>query len=54
MPILGLETSYDIDRRRIYANGMSNGGGMTFVLSCTLSDRIAAVGPVSAEHPLAN
>ena len=29
---------------RIYANGLSNGGGMAFVLSCTLSDRIAAVG----------
>lgn len=43
-----LETSYNIDRRRIYANGMSNGGGMTFVLSCTPSNRIAAVGLVSA------
>jgi poly(3-hydroxybutyrate) depolymerase len=27
---------------------MSIGGGMAFVLSCTLSDRIAAVGMVSA------
>jgi polyhydroxybutyrate depolymerase len=27
---------------------MSNGGGMAFVLSCTLSNRIAAVGMVSA------
>jgi polyhydroxybutyrate depolymerase len=27
---------------------MSNGGGMSFVLSCTMSDRIAAVGLVSA------
>lgn len=43
-----LETSYNIDKTRIYANGMSNGGGMSFVLSCTLSDRIAAVGLVSA------
>jgi polyhydroxybutyrate depolymerase len=43
-----LEASYNIDKQRIYANGMSNGGGMTFVLSCTLSDRIAAVGMVSA------
>jgi polyhydroxybutyrate depolymerase len=43
-----LEASYNIDRTRIYANGMSNGGGMAFVLSCTLSDRIAAVGLVSA------
>jgi polyhydroxybutyrate depolymerase len=43
-----LEASYNIDKTRIYANGMSNGGGMAFVLSCTLSDRIAAVGMVSA------
>src|ERR1700730_14859736 len=43
-----LEESYNIDKTRIYANGMSNGGGMAFVLSCTLSDRIAAVGMVSA------
>jgi polyhydroxybutyrate depolymerase len=39
-----LEESYNIDKTRIYANGMSNGGGMAFVLSCTMSDRIAAVG----------
>ncbi len=42
------EASYNIDRTRIYANGMSNGGGMAFVLSCTMPDRIAAVGMVSA------
>ena len=46
--IAKLEASYNIDTTRIYANGMSNGGGMAFVLSCTLSDRIAAVGMVSA------
>jgi polyhydroxybutyrate depolymerase len=43
-----LERSYNIDKKRVYANGMSNGGVMAFVLSCTLSDRIAAVGMVSA------
>ena len=43
-----IEASYNIDTTRIYANGMSNGGGMAFALSCTLSDRIAAVGLVSA------
>ena len=43
-----LEASYNIDPARIYANGLSNGGGMTFALSCTLSDRIAAFGPVAA------
>ena len=47
-----LEESYNIDRSRIYANGLSNGGGMSWVLSCGLSDRIAAVGLVAAAHLL--
>jgi len=47
-----LAASYNIDRARIYANGLSNGGGMTFVLSCTLSNRIAAFGMASAAHTL--
>ncbi|MEA2162213.1 MAG: polyhydroxybutyrate depolymerase [Thermoanaerobaculia bacterium] len=45
-------TEYNIDRTRIYANGISNGGGMSFVLSCRLSDRIAAVGLVAAAQTL--
>ena len=40
--------SHNIDRTRVYANGLSNGGGMSFVLSCTIPDRIAAVGLVSS------
>ena len=47
-----LEAAYNIDQTRIYANGLSNGGGMAFVLSCTLSDRIAAVGMVAAAQLL--
>jgi polyhydroxybutyrate depolymerase len=47
-----LKATYNIDPTRIYANGFSLGGGMTFVLSCTLSDRIAAVGMVSAAQTL--
>src|SRR3989475_7914632 len=47
-----LEAAYNIDPTRIYANGLSAGGGMAFVLSCTLSDRIAAVGLVAAAQPL--
>ena len=43
-----LKAAYDIDPTRIYADGLSNGGGMAFALSCTLSDRIAAVGAVAA------
>lgn len=45
-----VKASYNIDPARIYADGLSNGGGMAFVLSCTLSDRIAAVGMVAAAH----
>lgn len=47
-----LEKTYNVDPTRIYANGLSNGGGMAFVLSCTLSDRIAAVGMVAAAQTL--
>ena len=42
-----LRASYNIDPTRVYANGLSNGGGMSFALSCRLSDRIAAVGVVA-------
>lgn len=45
-----LSASYNIDPARIYANGFSNGGGMSFALACTLSHRIAAVGLVGPYH----
>ncbi len=47
-----LKAGYNIDGARVYANGLSNGGGMAFVLSCTLSDRIAAVGMVASAQLL--
>lgn len=47
-----LSARFRIDPRRIYANGLSNGGGMSFVLSCRLSHRIAAVGMVGAAYTL--
>ena len=43
-----LVSTYNIDSTRIYADGLSNGAGMAFVLSCALADRIAAVGMVSS------
>ncbi len=46
-----LEAEYNLDPRRIYANGMSNGGAMAFALGCELPDRIAAVGVVGAAGP---
>jgi polyhydroxybutyrate depolymerase len=42
-----LSRSYNVDPDRVYADGLSNGSGMAFVLSCALSDRIAAVGAVA-------
>jgi len=36
-----------IDRTKVYAAGMSNGGGFTSLLSCKLSDRFAAYAIVS-------
>lgn len=47
-----LRASYNVDPARIYADGMSNGGGMAFALSCALSDRIAAVGKVAPAQTL--
>src|SRR3989442_630606 len=41
-----LEAAYNIDPGMIYTNRLSNGGGMAFALSCTLSDRIAPAGMV--------
>lgn len=38
----------DIDLRRVYATGLSNGGAMTLRLACALSDRIAAFAAVVA------
>ncbi|MBN1180161.1 MAG: hypothetical protein JXD18_13200, partial [Anaerolineae bacterium] len=33
-----LESEYNIDPTRIYANGLSNGGGMSYLLACKLSE----------------
>ena len=47
-----IAATHRIDPSRIFVNGLSNGGGMTFALSCTLANRIAAVGMVGAAHLL--
>jgi polyhydroxybutyrate depolymerase len=39
-----------VDPSRIYAVGFSNGGGMTWVLSCQLAGRIAAFASVSGSY----
>lgn len=42
-----LHVRYNIDLNRVYATGFSNGGFMSYRLACELSDRIAAIAPVS-------
>ncbi len=47
-----LKKEYKIDESRIYANGLSNGGGMSFLLACRLSEQIAAIGGVAGAYVL--
>jgi polyhydroxybutyrate depolymerase len=42
-----LERHVCVDRARVFATGLSNGGFMSHRLACELSDRIAAVAPVA-------
>nr|NLI49408.1 hypothetical protein [Propionibacterium sp.] len=42
-----LSRDYAIDPERVYVSGISNGAGMSFVWSCVLADRIAAIGTVA-------
>jgi len=41
-----LEAEYCIDRRRVFSTGFSNGGFLSHLLACAMSDRIAAIAPV--------
>lgn len=43
-----LQKTLCVDRSRVYATGMSNGGALSAVLACRLSDRIAAFASVAA------
>ena len=42
-----LGTVANVDPKRVYATGMSNGGMMCYRLAAELSDRIAAIAPVA-------
>ena len=42
-----LAQTFQVDARRVYATGMSNGAIMAYRLASELSDRIAAIAPVS-------
>jgi len=43
-----LPNQYSIDKRRVYATGMSNGAMMAYRLACEIPDRITAICGVSA------
>lgn len=45
-----LDRTYNIDRRRIYATGHSNGGGMTAVVACHLPHIFAGVASVGGAY----
>jgi polyhydroxybutyrate depolymerase len=45
-----LERQLSIDPTRVYATGISNGGGLVNRLGCELADRIAAIAPVSGDY----
>lgn len=45
-----ISSQYSIDPKRIYATGLSNGGGMSYLLACRLSQRIAAIGTVAGAY----
>ena len=42
-----LESQLCIDSARVFSTGISNGGGMSSQLACSLPDRIAAIAPVA-------
>jgi polyhydroxybutyrate depolymerase len=48
-----LAIEYNIDTKRVYASGISNGGMMTQRLACELPNRIAAIATVAANVPTA-
>lgn len=47
-----LQSLYRIDRSRVFATGMSNGGMIAHLLACRMADRFAAVAVVSGELTL--
>ena len=46
--LVQLETELAIDRARVYATGLSAGGGMSFELALEAPDLVAAIAPVAA------
>ncbi|MFP5020440.1 CE1 family esterase [Pseudonocardia phyllosphaerae] len=45
-----LESDLCLDRQRVFATGISNGGGFTEILGCRMADRIASVAAVAGAY----
>ena len=45
-----LSSTYNIDLSRVYANGMSNGSGLSDLLACEFSARVTALGGVAGAY----
>jgi polyhydroxybutyrate depolymerase len=45
-----LSQQFSIDPQRVYVNGLSNGGGMSYTLACLRPERIAAIGGVAGAY----
>jgi len=46
-----LSKQYNLDIKRVYVTGISNGAMMSFRLGCELSEKIAAIAPVAGSMP---
>ncbi|MFH0887398.1 MAG: PHB depolymerase family esterase [bacterium] len=46
-----LINEYNVDPKRVYVTGISNGAMMTYRLGCELSEKIAAIAPVAGNIP---
>jgi polyhydroxybutyrate depolymerase len=51
--VADLATRIDVDPKRVFATGFSNGAAMTQRLACQAADAFAAVAPVSGENQFA-
>lgn len=49
--LASLQQDYQVDAKRIYSTGHSNGGGFTYLLWATRGDRFAAFAPSAAAAP---
>lgn len=45
--ITSLDAEYCVDPKRTFSTGFSNGGFLSYLLACELSDKIAAIAPVA-------